>query len=93
MLGGWNMWVLTATGDAERLPESHTQDEALERVASELRYPLTSIRMHAEGMLRQLHAAQGDPVDIDAARTLIHSVERMSRLIQRLLEESQSEPD
>jgi signal transduction histidine kinase len=87
------MLVLTATGDAERLPDSHTQDDALERVASELLYPLTTIRMYAEGMLRQMHAAQGDPFDIDAARTLIHSVERMSRLVQVRLEESQSEPD
>lgn len=75
-----------ATGGAPRLFEGRRSEDSLERVASELRYPLTAIRLSAEGLLRQLQDTQGDPTEIDAARTLIDSVERMNQLVHALLE-------
>lgn len=89
--GGHTMGTI-ATGGALHLFEGPTSEDPLERVASELRYPLTAIRLTAEGLLRQLEDTQGDPTEIDAARTLIHSVERMSQLVHALTELNGFEP-
>jgi signal transduction histidine kinase len=77
---------MTITGGVHRLPEEWTHDDSLERVASELQQPLNVIKLSAQGLLRQLQDTRGDPTDISAAEKLIHSVERMNRLVRALQE-------
>jgi hypothetical protein len=43
------------------------------------------LKLSAEGLAQQLRATDGDPTDISAAETLIHSAERMSLIVQALL--------
>ncbi|MDY7232633.1 histidine kinase dimerization/phospho-acceptor domain-containing protein [Hyalangium rubrum] len=85
------MGTITTGGAMHLLEEATTVVDTAERVASELRYPLTALRLSAEGLLRQLQDTQGDPTEIDAAQSLIHSVERMSRMVQTFLEVQASE--
>jgi signal transduction histidine kinase len=84
VLGGWNMQVPAATGDAQRLPKGSSDEDALERVALELLHPLTVIRLNAEELLQQFQAGQEDPATVDAAQALLRSVERMSHIVQVL---------
>jgi signal transduction histidine kinase len=59
--------------------------DPLELIASELRSPLDLLRLSAEGLAHELRATQGDPTDISAAETLLHSAERMNRIVQELI--------
>ena len=90
MVGGCNMQVLTATGDAQRPPKGIADEDALERVAQELLYPLTVIRLNAEELLQQFQQGQEDPITVDAAQTLLRSVERMSDIVQVLRKDAPS---
>jgi signal transduction histidine kinase len=86
------MPVLNATGDAQRPPRSLMDDDALELVASELLYPLTIIRLNAEDLLQQFQQGGEDPTTADAAQALLHSVERMSQIVQKLMQSTRA-PD
>ena len=72
------------TTERARLDEQPWNDP-LELIMSELRSPLDLLRLSAEGLAHHLRATQGDPTEICAAETLIHSAERMSLMVQALL--------
>jgi len=92
VLGGRNMQIPTATGDAQRLPKGDLDEAALEVVASELLHPLTIIRLNAKELLHQFQAdGTEDASTLDAAQALLRSVERMSQIIQVLMEDGQAQ--
>ena len=84
------MPVLNATGDALRAPSVVADDAVLENVASELLYPLTVIQLNAEELLHQFQGEYVDTTTADAAQSLIRSVERMSQIVQGLLQMRQA---
>ncbi len=87
VLGGWNMLTLNVTGDAQRPPTGASDEAALKAVASELLYPLTVIKLNAEELLQQFRNGQEDAATVDAAQALLRSVERMSHIVQVLIED------
>lgn len=89
-LGGWKPMEVNATGGV-CLPEDPKWDDSLELIASELQTPLDLLMMSAEGLAQQLRASDGDPVEISAAESLIHSTEKMRRIVQTLIEVSRGE--
>jgi len=84
------MSVLNATGDAQRAPSVVADDAVLENIASELLYPLTVIQLNAEELLQQFQGEYADTTTADAAQSLIRSVERMSQIVQGLMQMSQA---
>jgi len=84
------MQVSTATGGAQRPPEGTLDEGALEDVASELLYPLTVIKLNAQELLSQFQDGPEDATAVDAAQTLLRSVERMSHILQVLVEGTQA---
>jgi nitrogen fixation/metabolism regulation signal transduction histidine kinase len=82
---------VTAMGGAERLlEEEQAFDDSLELIATELRMPLDVIKVSAEGLAQELRATAGDPTDIVAAEALIHSAEKMGRIVQALIQASRA---
>ncbi|MBN1210923.1 MAG: HAMP domain-containing histidine kinase [Myxococcaceae bacterium] len=73
------------------LPEDPGSDDSLELLAAELCSPLNVIRLSAEGLVEQLREMHGDACDISAAERLVNSAEKMSRIVQALLEASRGE--
>jgi signal transduction histidine kinase len=61
-------------------------DDSVEFIAAELQTPLELLKQSAEGLAEQLREGAGDPYEISAAETLVHSAERMRRIVQALLE-------
>ncbi|HEX8700343.1 MAG TPA: hypothetical protein VF815_15960 [Myxococcaceae bacterium] len=86
------MQALTAKADAQRLPRDTSDAPALEDVASELLYPLTVIRLNAEELLSQFQAGNEEATTVDAALTLLRSVEQMSHIVQVLMQDSPPAP-
>ncbi|WP_224370670.1 hypothetical protein [Hyalangium versicolor] len=70
------------------LPDEHEWDDSLEFIATQLHLPLSVIRFSAEGLAQQLREASSDPTDISAAESLASSAEKMSRMVQALLQAS-----
>lgn len=62
-----------------------------EAIAAELQVPVELLKLSAEGLVEELRAQHGDPTEISAAETLIHSAEQMRRIVQALLEVLQDE--
>lgn len=85
------MQVTTTAGGVCRLSDDQTQDGSLEHIATELCSPLGIIKLSAEGLAQQLREEHGDPATISAAEALIHSAERMTRIIQALVDASRAE--
>jgi hypothetical protein len=82
---------VTTVGGACRLSNDQSQDDSLELIFSELCSPLDVIKLSAEGLVQQLREEHGDPGDISAAEALIHSAEKMTRIIQALINASSGE--
>ena len=68
------------------LPEEQSLEDSVEVIAAELQTPLVLLKLSAEGLAEQLRKGEADPVEISAAETLIHSTEKMRRIVQALLE-------
>ncbi len=66
------------------LPESQQWEDSLELIALELRLPLNVLQQSAEELAQQLRDTDGDSPEVRAAEALIHSTERMRRLVQAL---------
>jgi hypothetical protein len=80
---------VTTMGGAERLLEDEqVREDPLELIATELRLPLDLIKMSAEGLAQELRETHGDPTDIIAAEALVHSAEKMRRIVQALIQAS-----
>jgi hypothetical protein len=83
------MMHMTATGGAARLlEEEQSRDDSLEFIATELWMPLDLIKLSAEGLAEELREARGDPTDIIAAEALVHSAEKMRRIVLALIDAS-----
>jgi len=68
------------------LPEEPYWEDSVEIIAAELQTPLELLKLSAEGLAEQLREENGDLVEISAAETLVHSAEKMRRIVQALLE-------
>ncbi|WP_224248857.1 hypothetical protein [Hyalangium gracile] len=79
-------------GSSSALLEGAKREDSLELIATKLRLPLSVLKQSAEGLAQQLRDSQGDPTDITAAEDLVHSAERMSQLVQLLIQASRA-PD
>jgi signal transduction histidine kinase len=84
--------AVTVPGGESRLPEAHAVDDSFELLATEFCSPLTVLQLSAEGLVQQLRETHGDPSDISAAELLVHSAEKMNRIIQALLQASRELP-
>lgn len=79
---------MTWTGGVRALPEERTWNDSVELIAAEFNQPLSVIQQSAEDLAQQLREACSDPLDISAAEDLAHSAERMSRMVQALIQAS-----
>jgi nitrogen fixation/metabolism regulation signal transduction histidine kinase len=68
------------------LPEEPHWDGSVEIIAAELQTPLDLLQLSAEGLAQHLRESEGDPVEISAAEALVHSAERMRRIVQALID-------
>lgn len=72
--------------DQLALAEELEWQDPFEFVASELKVPLSLIQQSAEGLAEHLREMQGDPTDISAAQELADSAEKMSQIVQALIQ-------
>jgi signal transduction histidine kinase len=79
---------MTWTGGARALPEEQNWNDSVELIAAEFNHPLRVIQQSAEDLAQQLRESCSDPTDISAAENLAHSAERMSRMVQALIQAS-----
>lgn len=75
-------------GAGSSLPEEQAWESSVELIATQLHFPLSVIKLSAEGLARQLREACSDPTNITAAESLAQSAEKMSRMVQALIQAS-----
>ncbi|KFE60617.1 hypothetical protein DB31_5956 [Hyalangium minutum] len=74
-----------------RLPEELYSNTSAELIATELQIPVELLKLSAEGLVEELRTHPGDPLELSAAETLVHSAEKMRRIVQALLDALQAE--